>query len=273
MEKKSLKILLCLMVFFFLLPRTASAARSLSILSSDKSALFGEEELIINASASGFTTDETIYIKGAFYQDKGTTNNYFGYTKNGNSWIKNGETTTSQRKIKIGEWDNNLHVKVDFADSGYKGEGHYKLRVGFYYMTSGGNISPVNWSTNNIDLDISEPDPTPTPTDEPTPTKTPTPTKSQISYLTPTGQALGLSATNALSKKTATKTAAPKDIPSPILKANDAFEKKTPDKKTGEVLVEGVSRNNFHLIALGIGVLTLSCAILFFIKIKRRQTL
>ena len=159
------------------------AARSLSI-TSNTSSLFGDEEVTISASASGFTDGETIYIKGALYQEGST--NYFGYTKKDSDWIKNGETTTNQRSVIIGQWDQNLVVKSDFTDSGFKGEGDYKLKVGFYYMTSGGNLSGVNWSNNNVTVSLNEPDPTPS--NSPTPTNTPTntPANTPTSAHTPT---------------------------------------------------------------------------------------
>ncbi|MCL5435386.1 MAG: hypothetical protein M1405_03285 [Patescibacteria group bacterium] len=175
-----MKAIIALVVFLLLhliAPKAVFAARSL-IISSDKTSLFGYEDATITASASGFTDGELIYIKGAFYQDGST--NYFGYTKNGDNWIKNGDSTTSQKQIKIGDWDNKIVVESDFLDSGYKGESGYKFKVGFYYITSGGNLSSVNWSSNSLDINLNEPDPAPTPTpiSQNTPTLTPAPTKS-----------------------------------------------------------------------------------------------
>ncbi len=190
--------------FFIVFPFHVLAARSIMI-TSDKTSLFGDEEMTITASVSGFTPGETIYIKGAFYQEGAT--NYFGYTKNGDSWIKNGDTSTSQRSIVVDSWDGNLSVKSDFADSGYKGEGEYKGKVGFYYTTSGGNLSSVNWTSNIVTVSLNEPDPTPTstptptPTPQPTATPTPTPTKTPTPTLTP------------LATKTPTPTDIPEDTP------------------------------------------------------------
>lgn len=168
-----------LVLLFLFLASPIFAARSLSI-TGNKTSLFGDEETTITASCSGFTDGETIYIKGAFYQEGST--NYFGYTQKDSAWIKNGESTTSQRSISIGSWDGNIVIKSDFTDSGYKGEGDYKFKIGFYYLTSGGNISSVTWSTNNLTLNLNEPDPTPT--DSPTPTNAPTNTPQHTS--TPT---------------------------------------------------------------------------------------
>lgn len=179
-----LKIAACLFLLFcllLLLSKPALAARSLTI-TANKSSLFGDEEMTINASTSGFVDGETIYVKGAFYQEGST--NYFGLTKNVDSWIKNGQTTTSQRQVKVGEWDNVLLTKSDFSDSGYKGEGDYKFKAGFYYTTSGSNLSSVNWS-NILSVVLNEPDPTPTPTLTPTSTPTPAPTNTPTPTKTP----------------------------------------------------------------------------------------
>lgn len=225
--------------FFVAFPSHVLAARSIMI-TSDKTSLFGDEEMTITASVSGFTPGETIYIKGAFYQE-GLTN-YFGYTKNGDSWIKTGDSSTSQRSTAVDSWDGTLSVKSDFADSGYKGEGEYKAKVGFYYTTSGGNLSSVNWANNTVTVSLNEPDPTPTSTPTPTPTpqptatliptpiptstKTPTPTPTSKPTVTPTPTALSIPT------KTPTPTGNPTltslslksslvVVPSPVEKAED----------------------------------------------------
>jgi len=180
---RELRFFVFVILFFLFFSKSIFAARSLTITSS-KDSLFGEEEITITASPSGFTNGETIYIKGSFYQNG--TSNYFGFTKNGDTWIKNGESIASQRQIKIGEWGGELIVKSDFSDSGYKGEGGYKLKLGFYYTTSGGNLSSVNWSSNILDININEPDPTPTPTPTSVPANTPTPTNKLTPTPTPT---------------------------------------------------------------------------------------
>jgi len=170
-------------IFLFLSSTPVYASRSISI-SSDKSALFGDEEMAVTASASGFATSEAIFVKGAFYQDGST--NYFGYTKNGDSWVKNGESTQNQYQIKTDNWDGTIHIKCDFGDSGYKGEGDYKFKIGFYYTTSNGSFSSVNWSSNVLTVSISEPDPIPTDTPSPTPVKTATPTPTSSPTSSPT---------------------------------------------------------------------------------------
>lgn len=253
-----LKTLVFLLLFLILLsfPLKVFAARSLNI-SSNKGSLFGEEEMTINASASGFTNDETIYIKGAFFQD-GTTN-YFGKTQNGSNWIKNGETATSQKTIKIGEWDGNLISKSDFQDSGYKGEGEYMFKVGFYYLTSGGNLSSVNWSTNILSINLNEPEYTPTNTPltpSSSSTNTPTPTKTPTSTPTPT--------------KKPTNTPTPKKEVEVVLGAKTKnTPTPTPDNsKNEEERIAGTSSvNPTHVLFILIGgVFLVGCGILAWQK-------
>lgn len=169
---------LCIL-FLYLGAQPVCAARGLQI-SSDRSVLLGEDEMQITASISGFTDGEMVYIKGAFFQ--AGSSNYFGFTKSGDAWVKNSASNTSQRMIKIGDWDGVLVVKSDFSDSGYKGEGDYLVKVGFYY----GSATSVNWSTNTLAVTVNEPDPTVTHSPSPTHTATPTQTPRPSNSLTPT---------------------------------------------------------------------------------------
>ncbi len=134
----------------------------------------------ITASISGFTDGETVYVKGAFFQ--AGSSNYFGYTKSGDIWIKNSAPNTSQRSVKIGEWDGTLSVKSDFSDSGYKGEGDYLVKLGFYT----GSATSVNWSANSLAIVLNEPDPTSSPTQLPTASNTMTPVPTAKSTMSPT---------------------------------------------------------------------------------------
>lgn len=253
-----------IILFFFLFsPSLAYAARSLSI-TSNKSALFGEEEMIVNvASLSGFTNGETIYIKGAFYQDGST--NYFGYSKNGESWIKNGDSTANQKKIKIGDWDGNVTIKTDFADSGYVGEGGYKLKLGFYYLTSGGNFSSVNWSSNSLDINISEPDPTATPTQVPTTKPEPTSVIKSVVTVKPLATATIIPTKKPLplTEKKVASLAALKDV----LGTKSAEKKLSPTPKKENILIKGSTAQNLSAIFILIGgALIMGCGILIFIR-------
>ena len=181
-----------LFVGMFSLVESVCAARSISI-TGNKTTLAGDEELQVTASASGFSDGEILNIKGAFFQPvQSGAPNYFGYTKNADSWVKNSMTSGEQRTVKIGEWDGNILVRSDFNDSGFKGEGDYSLKLGFYIAGS----TTVNWSSNVLSIFINAPDPTPT--------ISPTPTSTPIQDSTPI--------------PTATATPAPTNTPTPTIK-------------------------------------------------------
>jgi hypothetical protein len=240
------------------------AARSISIISVNKDTLLGDEDLNIVASPSGFASDEQFYIKGAFYQDISSPN-YFGYTKNGDNWIKNSDSVVNQKLVKLNEWDDSLTTKVDFLDSGYKGEDSYKFKIGFYYITSGGKTSSVNWSSNNVDIMVNEPDPTPTP--DLSPVETLTPTANPVAVLiksTPTPTF----------KPAATTTLKPSPTTMKVLIAtkttvlgisSKSAEIQNPTSTVQPIRIASASKNNLLaeiLISLGI-VFLLACGIVF----------
>jgi len=81
-------------------------------------------------------------------------------------------------------------VKPDLTDSGFKGTGNYKFKVGFYYYNSNNELSSVNWSDDNKSKEVSitfVPTPTPNPTATPTsvPTSTPLPKPTSKPTATP----------------------------------------------------------------------------------------
>jgi len=244
---------LLVFLLFFPVPQVF-ATRSLSF-TSDKSSLFGDEMITLNASCSGFTDGESIYIKGAFYEDGST--NYFGYTKKGDEWIKNGESTANQRAVIIGQWDGQLVVKSNFSDSGYKGEKEYKLKVGYYYTTSGGNLSGVNWSGNAVSVALNEPDPTPTNTPTHTPTSTPTaaPTSTSTSSPSPTPKP--------------TLTSSPKNTVTPTQVASGSAEVAGASAVSGEPSATASGSLGelrpliFGLLFIGLGLAVLSLALIF----------
>lgn len=189
--------IILLLIFLFGVPvSVVHAARTVSI-SSSATSLFGDEEIVLTASASGFTDGETIYIKGAFFQNG--SSNYFGYSKvSGTEWVKNGETASVQPAAVISTWDNLLSIKSDFSDGGYKGEGEYGLKMGFYYKTASGSLSPVTWSANTLMITLSEPDPTATALPTTTPTSQSTHTPTPTLYLSPTPTLGAASATRGI---------------------------------------------------------------------------
>lgn len=66
----------------------------------------------------------------------------------------------------MGSWDSSVFVKPDFTDSGFTGTGDYKFKLGYYYLTSGGSSSSINWSSNDASINIGS-----LPISIPTPTK------------------------------------------------------------------------------------------------------
>lgn len=156
------------------------AARSITI-SSDESQLFSDDQLEISASVSGFAHNERIWIKGAFHKNNST--NYFGYTRDEDEeWIKNSEKSQNQREVSVGEWDGRLVARPDYADSGFIDSGDYAVKLGYYYTTSGGNMSSVNWSENELNIYITAPSSTPTIVETTKPTPQPTSIILRTSY-------------------------------------------------------------------------------------------
>lgn len=167
------QILLVFTLLFLSFSQSVFASRKLEI-TTEKTTLTSDESMILSLNFSGFDQGETIYIKGAFFIDGST--NYFGFSQKGDSWIKNSETATLQPSILIDSGIKTLGVKNDPSDSGFHGEGEYKIKAGYYYLTSGGNLSSVHWSENSLPIHIVAPIPTSTPLPTPSPTRTPSPT-------------------------------------------------------------------------------------------------
>lgn len=251
---------------FGISPPIAYAARSITI-SSPVTSLFGDEQVILTASASGFVDGETIYIKGAFH--KVGSSNYFGYSKTHNdTWVKNGETASMQPSAIIGTWDNQLAVKSDFADGGYTGEGEYGLKLGFYFTTGGVSLSPVSWSTNTLMITLSEPDPTITPRPTPTPTPMPTHTPTPTLFVTETPTESPTPALRVLTPTRATFTQSTRQSASDILGTYTDWEQRgqgeaaTYSGYTDET-VETAKPSSFvfALLFLGVGTGLLACGL------------
>lgn len=162
---------ICLIIGILFFP-VAVCAKSLTVMV-PVSSLNGDQEMTVLASSSGLVSTDTIYIKGAFFSEG--SSNYFGYTKFGDSWIKNSATTTSQKKVNVGEWDGQLTVKPDYTDTGFTESGMYQFKVGFYTIASDTDPSSVKWS-NTVSIFLEKPLPTltPVPTNTQHPTSVPT---------------------------------------------------------------------------------------------------
>ena len=155
-------------------------ARSIKI-DSFKDSFHNDEEGETQVSLIGFDAGEEIHVKGAFAGDGST--NYFGFSYIGGEWIKNSAKSEDQPAVTVNNWDNKLKIKPDLADSGFHGTDDYNFKIGFYYLTTGGNLSSVNWSDSvKVHIDF-VPSPTTIPTVLPTSTIVTLPTA--ISTSTP----------------------------------------------------------------------------------------
>ncbi len=271
--KKQAVILLLFTIYFFLAASLTFAARNI-VISSDKNSLSLDQELVISASASGFTNGEKIYVKGAFFKDG--SSNYFGVTKNNDSWIKNSTTALNQREIIPGVWDNVVIVKPDYSDNGFTGAGEYKFKLGFYYLTSAGNTSSVNWSSNDLNITInSVPTNIPTVKTNSTSSITKTSSSSNSKSPTPTKLASGTSIANYPASTQIKKTNQEFDKITHKVRSASEFAKIKPVTREGnkkEVKVLGAKESNFAPILFISGFLFIMAAIsMFVLKILRER--
>lgn len=157
-------------------------AGQITILSGDGTSLTGDQSITVTASASGFPSGQSLFIKGVFHKDGST--NYFGYTQNAGDWTGNSESKTNQRQVAVDSWNGSLTAKSNYGDSGFTGDGSYKFKIGYYLSAA----DDVTWSTNEINVTLVGPTPTPSPTPSltPTPSSTPQPTVTMTPTLTPT---------------------------------------------------------------------------------------
>jgi hypothetical protein len=246
-----------LITCFLFFPPVTFASHKLTI-SSDKASLSPDEQATVTLQFSGFDLGETLYVKGAFFIEG--SSNYFGLSKNGDSWIKNSASVTSQPGVTLSSSDPLLTIKSDSSDSGFHGEGDYKLKVGYYYTTSGGNVSSVNWSDNILSMHLSSP-PTNTPTPSPTPTNTPTPTTPQVSHIATSAQ----SDESLVGREGEEIT----QIPETDVLAEETFAAPSPTETPVPIQINGVSTStqvSLFPILLGFGILCV-CAILICRKL------
>lgn len=168
-----------------------------------------------------------------------------------------------QDQISYGTKNDNLQAPAENQTAGRKTNGNSEWVIFTQNSKGLSNIeSPI----------LPSPTSTPTPTSKPTPTvkppKTPTPNQSFT-----TGDSIeivpSLSSKPSISPKIISLNN--KDIPSPILGVSDSAKEKTKANKREKVLIESASKNNIRFAALGIGIIALACAILFFIKIKNKN--
>lgn len=227
----------------------------------------GDQEVTFTASASGFATGESFYIKGAFH--KADSTNYFGLTKSGDTWVKNSVTATNQRKVTVGDWNGQLTVKPDYDDSGFSDNGEYQFKVGFYTI-SNNEPSSVKWSDTVMTVSLTRPPATPTPNPTQTPSSTPT--------RTPTPQATSTPGNTPTRTPTATRKVTPTVEPTPE-DEEEAIIEETPTPMstptpTAAVLGETSGKHpltlTFVFVGLGTGILAI-VSLVTIIQKKRKE--
>lgn len=98
--------------------------------------------------------NSTFYLKGAFKKEG--SSNYFGLTKVGSSWIKNGDKYSKHFPITTdssGHWSGNLEFQPDSSDTGYQGSGDYIFKVARYTSSGSG---PTWTSETSIKINANE---------------------------------------------------------------------------------------------------------------------
>lgn len=170
-----------LFIFVFLSPKFAYATISLSISSVEKK----DDYYIVNITASGLSSGSGCFVQGMF---TATPSSYFGYT-----WSSKGEwlkyDSSPDQGFVIGNFvelkndePQNILVKPDSEESGYKGPGDYLFKIR-RFIANGNSSSHYS---NIIQISLSEPIPTEVPTETPTETITQIPTTSTTITPTPT---------------------------------------------------------------------------------------
>lgn len=212
-----------------------------------------DQEVEINVNLQCNSCKES-YLLGAF---QNSANHYLGLTqKSPGNWVSYGSIYSEFYSIPAGSWNGILRVKVDKADSEYKGPGSYKFKVGRYT-----SASSLTWSDNSVDVEVVGHTPTPSPTPTPTPTQTPTPTPTRTPTPKPTPTPLPALATpKALQAGTPTTKPTPRPTPSPTPIAVTATSTPSPSP---EVLATQTSVLNYNWLAvvaviLGGGVFSFS---------------
>lgn len=115
-------------------------------------------EVTVNLSLPN-SLNTKFYLKGAF--KRVDSSNYFGLTKVGSSWVKNGSSYSNQLLITTdssGNWSGTLQIQPDESDSGFTGTNDYLFKVARYTSSGSGptwsnevNMKIVNVSSENLD--------------------------------------------------------------------------------------------------------------------------
>lgn len=146
-------------------PNVFSFATSASSIST-------ETEFPVTTTLTHLTPNTPFYLKAAFYKTGST--NYFGQTKVGSTWVKNGQTYKDQLMVTTdsqGDWTGTVLIQADSDDSGFTGNGEYQLKIGRYSATGSG----PTWS-NSVSLQLTaQPKSSPSPTPKTSSTPSPSP--------------------------------------------------------------------------------------------------
>lgn len=121
-------------------PSTNSTHSSSFIISNIPSQINSDQSFnaTVNLSLPDYP-NTNFYLKGAFKKSDGS--NYFGLTKVGSGWVKNGSSYSDQYSITTdssGNWSGNLEIQPDSNDSGFSGTGDYIFKVGRYTNSGSG---------------------------------------------------------------------------------------------------------------------------------------
>ncbi|MCL5784635.1 MAG: lamin tail domain-containing protein [Patescibacteria group bacterium] len=152
-------------------------------ISSVPSSINSSQSFTANIQIHGWDRNSRYYLKGAFLKTGFT--NYFGKTKVSGTWIKNGQTYSSQFPFmtdSLGSWNGSLEVMPDQDDSGFMGSGDYIFKVGYYSDNGSG---PTWGNIFNIHIEDDRPSPTNSPTPTISPTEPISPALKKIDQSTP----------------------------------------------------------------------------------------
>lgn len=129
-------------------PSPSSTPISAFTISNIPSQINSNQSFLVKVSLSLPNSANTdFYLKGAFI--KSGSNNYFGLTRVGSSWVSNGSSYPNQYKITtdgLGNWSGDLEIKPDNEDAGFTGSGDYPFKVGRYTASGSG----PTWSNQTV---------------------------------------------------------------------------------------------------------------------------
>ncbi len=264
------RIVFFALLLFIFIPANSYAANV--FLSSENKSPSYESEIEIKTSLSINSQDGTsYYLRGVFY--KPNTTDYCGLTWNGKEYFSGPYSKNEGWKnffpitIQSSSWSGILKVKIDPSDSGCAESGSYNFKIERF--TNSGSGSFDSQSELNFALTIPSKTPTPVPTSKPIPiikeskdfaseevdTGSIIPTVLQKQELVPEDE-----------KIESTKSAL---IAGDVLAASSSSSQ--PKNIPTSAKSKSLSSSGFIFLCLAFGILSLSCGILLFQKLRRGQ--